>query len=587
MTEKVVHLDESNGLSPEKLLTLPQAAAEKAFNCLSEQKKVELVLRAPFKDRMDMILMADDAKALVQALPEEEIYWTIKERGRSDSLAIISRTSHAQFQYMIDVDCWNRDEIDFGNIAEWYILLGKCNETKVVEWFEHADERFLISTLKRFMGVSKIESETDILEEYEEMPNDTFDNVYYFQFADDESRLVLMPLLNVLYRYDSSLFYSLIEGILFEFTAESDEDAFRWRQSRIGEKGFPDIDEALAVYQLISDRELGNIKKTLVYEGISGGGVRSGIRYLMEIDQAPTFFASALRHLPDENVLYDVQKSIVTLANKIIMADCLEIRDMDDQKRAVRKVENYINIGLEILTDEDIDRAPDVLEKVHPGELFRIGYSAGLKLKNSLKTAINDHGETLLTSADPLTAEVISGLLKTRPKYYEGLDETGLIDFRDFQTVYEIRRSLQIVRRHVFSFQMLTESMGIDPDTFSRAAALPDVNAGVSCMSVFNTLVVNNACKGTFKADGVGLDDVRAFIEKGFDICESGGLSLKPDFCREAFEWIGARCSVSEQDRDCLKEFIDDSLSVLAEELKAFVSAEAIDSRYITALLLK
>ncbi len=170
MSDKVVDLAEFKNISAEKLLKLPQNSAEKLFNNLSTDKKAELVISAPFKDRIDLILMSDDSKALVQALPEEEVYWTIKERGRTDSLSIISRTSHEQFQYLIDVDCWNRDEIDFNNIAEWYLLLGKCNEVKVVEWFEKADERFLISTLKRFMGIAKIESETDILEEYEDMP---------------------------------------------------------------------------------------------------------------------------------------------------------------------------------------------------------------------------------------------------------------------------------------------------------------------------------------------------------------------------------------------------------------------------------
>jgi len=587
MSDKIAGLDEKKTLSSATLLKMPQPAAEQAFNCLTNEKKAELVLSAPFKDRMDMILMADDSKALVQALPEEEIYWTVKERGRSDSLAIISRTSHAQFQYMIDVDCWTRDQIDFGNIAKWYILLGKCNEVKVVEWFENADERFLVSTLKRFMGVAKIESETDVLEEYEEMPNDTFDNVYYFQFADDESRLVLMPLLNVLYKYDSSLFYSLIEGILYAFTPESDEEAFRWRQSRIAEKGFPDIDEALMVYQLISDRELEAVQKSLERRRVSEAGTRSGVRYLMEIDHAPTFFASALRHLPDENAFDAVQRSIIHLANKIIMADCLEIRDREDRKRAIGKVESYVNIGLEILSGEDIDQAPNVLAKVHPGDLFRIGYSAGLKLKNSLQASISQHGERLVSFADPVTAEVISGLLKKRPRYFEGLGAKGLIAHRDFHTIDDIRASEQRIQRHVFSFRLIFEVIGIDPETCGREASLPDVNAGVSCITVFNTLVVNNICNGIFEADALGQDDFSAFMSKGWYVSETGVRALKPNIRREVFDRVCAEFCIESEDLESLKGFIEDCLAVMEEELKGVHSAEAIDRRYITALLLK
>ncbi len=590
MTEKVTDIVDTNIISADKLLKMPQDAAEKLFNSHSVEKKAELVISSPFKDRMDIILMSDDSKALVQALPEEEVYWTIKERGRSDSLAIISRTTHAQFQYLIDVDCWNRDKIDFNNIAEWYILLGKCNETKVVEWFENADERFLVSTLKRFVGVFKLEEESDILEEYEDMPNDTFDNVYYFQFVDDDTKQVLMPLLGVLYRYDSSFFYSLINAILYEFTAESDEDAFRWRQVRMSEKGFPEIDEAIEVYRFVSDSQIESLKLKLNKKSEMKSENKSGLRYLLAIDHAPTFFSNAVKHISDADIRHDVQKNIINLANKIIMADCLEVKDLKDQKRSIEKVEAYINIGLEILSDEEISKASDVLMSVHPAELFGIGYSSGLKLKNRLNEYLKTHGDKFVSFAASPCSEVISGLLERRPQYFEGLGEKGLITYRDFKSIDEINKTEEAVLDHVFFCRLMFEFFKIDPEAYNNESMEADPGAdikAVSCMSLFNTMLVNNICNGVSLPDPLISEDVLKFMKTGFESSENTVLSIKKGVVDEAINWVKNCFELDAADLSSFKRLLDSTFSVLEDELNSLNLNEAIDSRYITALILK
>lgn len=588
MSDKIVDLAEFKNISAEKLLKLPQNSAEKLFNSLSIDKKAELVICAPFKDRIDLILMSDDSKALVQALPEEEVFWTIKERGRTDSLSIISRTSHEQFQYLIDVDCWNRDEIDFNNIAEWYTLLGKCNEVKVVEWFEKADERFLISTFKRFMGISKIESETDILEEYDDMPNDTFDNVYYFQFTDEETKQVLMPLLNVLYKYDSSFFYSLINGILYEFTAESDEDAFRWRQVRMSEKGFPLIDEALEVYQYVSDLDIEALKNKFNNTNELYGENKTSFRYLLAVENAPSFFTDAIKHINDENSLYDIQKNIINLANKIIMADCLEVRDLEDKKKSIEKAEGYINIGLEIISEEDISKAADVLASVHPLELFRIGYNSGLKLKNKLKEYILNYGDQILSFNDVSYSEVITGLLKKRPEYFEGLSEKDSITLRNFKNISEIKNTDDVINGLIFSNKLIFEYFELDHEYLIGAFQhkVQNDSASITYSSLFNTMLVNNICKGESELDPLTGEDVSAFIKTAFDY-KDGVISFKKGFEDEVFDWINNRFKLSGQDIIVLERFVEQALEMLKGDLISFSANDTIDIRYMSALLFK
>jgi hypothetical protein len=189
--------------SGSELMGLPGSEAELVLNSLPFDVQLTCVLQVPWKDRMDVIMQSQSARELVQALPPEEVFWMIKQRGVEDSLPVIARTTHEQFQYLIDLDCWKRDQFVPDNILSWYRMLGRCNIAKVLEWFEQVDDSLLVTGLKTFVSVHKIEEESDYSEEYESMPPCTLDGINFFKFTTEESQLVLLPLLKVLRNNDT------------------------------------------------------------------------------------------------------------------------------------------------------------------------------------------------------------------------------------------------------------------------------------------------------------------------------------------------------------------------------------------------
>ncbi len=135
-------------------------------------------------------------------------------------------------------------------------VLAKCNEQKVLDWFDQADEEFLVASLKKLIRVTKIQQDTDISEEYQDMPAATLDGIYFFIFLEKDAYSSVMPIFNALYQNDRGKFYSLAEGILWDSPAEVEEAAYAWKTRRLAEYGFPEFEEALSIYQVMPDREL-------------------------------------------------------------------------------------------------------------------------------------------------------------------------------------------------------------------------------------------------------------------------------------------------------------------------------------------
>ncbi len=172
------------------------------------------------------------------------------------------------------------------------------------------------------------------------------------------------------------------------------------------------------------------------------------------------------------------------------------------RKRQLRRQKVILISVLSSYQKKICSKAADVLASVHPLELFRIGYSSGLKLKNKLKEYIIKHGEQILSFTDVACSEVISGLLEKRPKYFEGLKEKGSITLRDFKNISEIKYTDDAVNGLIFSNKLIFECFELDQEYLAGAFQdkVQNNSASITYISLFNTMLVNNICKGCIRS---------------------------------------------------------------------------------------
>jgi len=100
-------------------------------------------LQARGKDRLHYLFLSEHPEVLVQQLPELEVFLTVKEVGEKDCLDLISLTTPEQFQYLLDLDFWKRDQLDPEKILHWMEILLESGEKKITQFIHATDPEFM------------------------------------------------------------------------------------------------------------------------------------------------------------------------------------------------------------------------------------------------------------------------------------------------------------------------------------------------------------------------------------------------------------------------------------------------------------
>ena len=142
-------------------LTLPEdpKEVEKVFNSLPIKNQLDIVLQARGKERLHYLFLSENPEQLVEQLPELEVFLTLKEVGEKDSLDLISLTTPEQFQYLLDLDFWKRDQLDPEKILHWMEILLESSERKVTQFIHSTDSEFIALLLKKFLRITTLDGE--------------------------------------------------------------------------------------------------------------------------------------------------------------------------------------------------------------------------------------------------------------------------------------------------------------------------------------------------------------------------------------------------------------------------------------------
>ena len=586
-----------SSLTHEQIFAMDANAAQALFSKLSLEEKAAIVLNTPWEKRQRLILLADDSQALVQALPEEEIYWTIKETGIADSLPVIARTSFEQMQYFLDIDCWQKDRIDMEQVTAWLQLMLRCNEAKVLEWIANTDELFLNYIFKKLFTISKIKEDIDLAEASDMLPQWTLDGTYFFQFADEEARLVSIPFLHLLYKTDSTLFYYLMENTIWAFETELEDDLFRLRQSRVAEKGFPELDEALQVYQYLSPEHIQAVLRDQVFSNHAIAEEKSAslkLRYGIGTEQPALFLQDILALIDNSQIIDRIQHGIIHLSNQVMIADGLEVREIQGLKKSLRKVLGYANIGLELLSKKDMGTAARIVESVPMQFLFRAGYSQAVDLKNRLLQLHaglwQDYRPFRQLFFDGTWGATIEGLSQVRPVYFEGNSKADSFLFRDFESIDEIRATSKVLDIVAMAEKVLFELFGIDihnlMESFIAGTALAD-SSDMRARSVFLTILAQHVLYGATEFVPITEAELRKFLAAVFIKNENAepAFILNPEFCHETIAWINSQLEANGDELTALRTFVESCCSMLQAQCGSIAGAEHMDTRFITSFI--
>jgi len=340
-----------------------QQAAER-IDALPMNQRVDLVLSLPSgKRRMDLILMSSRPEELTRAIPPEDLVLSIKDLGDTDAVPILEMSSDHQLNYLFDLELWIRDGMDLGRLTHWLEILFECGYPRVLQWFGSVDFELLVLFFER--SVLLLERE-----ELESLPDRlsgrvyTPDNTHYLLVKLGADYDLLKNLIDLTFAKVPDLFFALTGNLGTTPPAEVEELAYRWRTGRLADRGWPDLDEAMEMYQPAEPDQV-RPRDLLPF------GMADSPRFPLERRNIGKLLQAGIERLENDPRSI-VASQMANLINRAIISDGMLPGEPESLKRASQRVKGRLENGLSLLGANDADASARWLSTVPLVDVFRV-----------------------------------------------------------------------------------------------------------------------------------------------------------------------------------------------------------------------
>ena len=441
-------------------------------------KKRNEILSLPPEKAIDAILDNEHPAAVVHSFTEQDFYFLINDIGLEDSLMLLSLASNRQWEYILDVEVWERDRLGIKSATRWFDLLFKSDSNRFIKWF--LEEKTEVIEFYLFKTIDVMIREHD--QEASDFGEDffTIDNVFYIRFADypfdkklDKTTIecrntFLSKFIRRLSDYDHVTYQNVLLESAHIIPAEAEEEAFRLRNVRLAEKGFLPFEEAGFIYKPIDPQALKKMSKKFIKGKLKQNLLVPAPLYPLKMLQKNNLFAVSLALLDDDELLQEIHQEFASLSNQIVSADQKKINNREGLRDIVKKACGYISIGLERLTEKEKNKsnpavhAAKMMQKYPLTEIFRVGYGGCLKLKwraekwrskcwfEEKKLPLSFWGEEWLG--------VLGGILIKKPFFFDNY-KTGVL-YREFLSTEDIKKTEKVLNK-IIAFDFLLSLMTI------------------------------------------------------------------------------------------------------------------------------
>jgi hypothetical protein len=427
--------------------------------------------------RLDLLLDQPDPQAIVRALPADELFHAIQDAGLADASDVVQLASPEQFRTFVDLDAWRGSEVDPMRLVPWLraargAASGADRDADLDAWREKIatlDPELVSLLLRTALRIHDLEEDDDPDFESERFMR-TAEGRYIVEFVPDGADYVaIRRLVDDLYERDAYMAGRILSAVRWEIESDLEEQALRWRDGRLADLGYPNLEEALSWFARPARRT-----------GTAAGLPERPPGFWLASFRRETLLDRAAARLPPE-AIERFESEALAAANAAIVADRVDPSDPDAVRSAVESARTLLELGLESLSGGDVDAASLVLGATSLKSIFQQGFGQLLELR---WRAERIRKEAALAGPSPgldaPVGEAFAAVLRRRPRYFPGLDRprdewgsvaTAAFTERPFQSSEEVRRTAAVLG-DAEGLLALGRSLGLAPAAGEPPASL-------------------------------------------------------------------------------------------------------------------
>ncbi len=407
----------------------------------ARKQLVRQLQRLEPKERLEELIDAPGAAALVRSLPAEQLYMDILSVGLADTTDVVQLASPAQFQAFVDLGGWKGDRLDHHALLGW-IRAARGEDTAAFQaQVSGLDAELIESLLRAHTVIHDLEEEPDL--HVEGLTLDSADGRYRVEFLAEQSvdQMALRTLLMDFMAADALGLSRLLESARWTLPSELEELAYGFRSARLTDLGFPDPETARSLYARLP---LPTPPAQASASALAQGKGRSDL------------LASALDALTadERETLEDELRMVV---NAVLVDERADPGDPAAIRRASERARDTLELGLEYLAGGSPVRAGEVVRAETSRRIFQVGFTLALRLKHradrlARRPLARIDGEYLLW---PDVSAAVVELRRPRPLRALRVDGAEPVPFRSLAEIHEAEALLGRAEHQVALFAAL------------------------------------------------------------------------------------------------------------------------------------
>ena len=456
-------------------------------------------LRVESKEQLDEFLARADAAHVVRSASFEEVFFTVKHIGLSDSLDLLPLVAGKQIRGFIDLDCWRKDTFVRKPFMEWIAAFIQSGPEETMKAISGIDDAVTALFLKDLIHVYEIDRDdpptgTELIF--------TPDNRFGVEpFEQGEATTIGMLILDALFKYDPMLGTQILTRVRYTTRIELEETAYENKTRRLEMHGFVDYYDAMSIYamplavdtKVVADRE----QPTEPIPGEETPGNLPAV--FADSLLGGAFLMKAFEQITDPIESDRFAQELTALGNRILSANLVNLGELESIRPALEEMRDFLTIGLEYLTGGRADVAPQALRENYIQTVFRIGFEQVVRLRDEADR-VAQIPSFKVSMLDETDQQFVEALRRFKPL----MSEDGR--YRNFQSLADVERTRA-------RLDQLVRMVEVFITTF------PNVRQSLS--KTFNTATVQFAVSGRFEPIPLKSTELERFLAQGFKLPEA------------------------------------------------------------------